>query len=255
MVAGRRGVVGGSVSRTTLIAVYPGEYTECISEFGNSWGSAPYVWGEMLQRYLCKEYFALESLKDLWPYYKRQDLPFHHRSVLMMTFDRAYIAKKDYARAAKDIRAFLKDFPPNPEYSNHWREIAAIFDSDPPYPGIGFWMTSVSENPFNGTWNENTESYDPPDWNEIYSIYDVLDKGDSMKVSKDFTVITVLDSHGNTWMGAAGDIDNDLLQVRGLKYRDGDEVSSRMNLATIIGWSQENGMTCRVSKHEITTEI
>lgn len=76
-----------------------------------------------------------------------------------------------------------------------------------------------------------------------------------MKVSKDFTVITVLDSHGNTWMGVAGDIQNDLLQVEGLKDLNGADVVSRMNLVTIIGWSQENGMTCRVSKREITTEI
>lgn len=76
-----------------------------------------------------------------------------------------------------------------------------------------------------------------------------------MKVSKDFTVITVLDSHGNTWMGAAGDMDNDLIHISGVLDTNGVEVSERMLLVDMIPWCQNHGMTCRVSKREITTEI
>jgi hypothetical protein len=72
---------------------------------------------------------------------------------------------------------------------------------------------------------------------------------------KDFTVITVLDSHGNTWMGAAGDMDNDLIHISGVLDTNGVEVSERMLLVDMIPWCQNNGMTCRVSKREITTEI
>jgi hypothetical protein len=42
-------------------------------------------------------------------------------------------------------------------------------------PGIGLYCTSVSEDPFQGKWNEEKEEYDPPDWDEVYDLCEEID--------------------------------------------------------------------------------
>jgi len=166
------------MSYTTVLAIYPGEKVEKIEELRNAFGSAPYVWNVLCQRYYDTEdggWIIGNTLNTLWPRWKDISIPEHQRAVLMMTYDRAYVAKKDYARATKDIRQFLMDFPPAPTHVNHWAHIASLFDADHPYPGIGFHMTSVSENPFRGLWNEEKEAYDSPDWSQTYDLYNQLD--------------------------------------------------------------------------------
>lgn len=166
------------MSYTTVIALWPGEKNEDFEKLGNSHGSAPPVWNSM-----CKKYYGTEdhaymfngTLNRLWPRWKDLSIPEHQRAVLMMTFDRAYVSKKYYARAVKDIDLFFKDFPPNPEYVNHWPRLREIYESDPDIPAIGLHCTSVSENPFDGEWNEEKEEYDQPDWEECYDIYIELD--------------------------------------------------------------------------------
>lgn len=163
------------MSHSTIIHVFPNEKIECGQEFSNSWGAAPVVWDSMCQKYLgAAPLRYLYGLDKLWPLWEDKNIPLHHRSVLMMTFDHAYVSKKNYQQAASDIRAFLKDFPQNPEHVNHWPAIAEYFDSNPDIPAIGFWHTSVSENPFNGRWNEEKEEYDSPDWVELTDIYEAL---------------------------------------------------------------------------------
>src|SRR3972149_39893 len=100
------------MSHTTVKAIYPNEKHENVSELSNAWGSAPYVWDNMVRKYLPNhEGWFYGKLDDLWPLWSDKKIPLHHRAVLMMTYDRAYIAKKDYTRAANDIRRFLVDFP------------------------------------------------------------------------------------------------------------------------------------------------
>lgn len=167
------------MSYTTIIAVYPGEKTEDYQELRNSWGSAPVVWQSLVDCYIDPEkksyLFSDGTMDKLWPLWKRDDIPLHQRAVLLMTFDRAYVAKKDYERAASDIDKFFQDFPPTVGNINHWPEIARLFRGNPEIPGIGLYATSVSDNPFNGAWNEEAEDYDPPDWSEIYDVYQSLD--------------------------------------------------------------------------------
>jgi hypothetical protein len=88
----------------------------------------------------------------------------------MMTFDRAYVEKKDYAQASDDIGQFMTKH----NIGGHWVRIRDLFASNPDHPAIGFQFTSVSENPFAGDWNEEKEDYDPVDWSEAYSVYDEL---------------------------------------------------------------------------------
>lgn len=166
------------MSYTTIIHVYPNEKIECGEELPNSYGSAPVVWDALCQKYLGYPPYGWgmrEDLKDLWNLWKDEKLPLHQRSVLMMTFDRAYVSKTDYKRAASDIRLFLRDFPEDETKVNHWNRIEEYFESNPDVPAIGFWCTSVSENPFHGSWNEEKEDYEPPDWNECCDIYKELD--------------------------------------------------------------------------------
>ncbi|WP_201766958.1 hypothetical protein [Chrysiogenes arsenatis] len=57
------------MSTATIKSVCLGEKVEDIEELRNSHGSAPVIWD------------------DLWPLYKRADMPAHQRSVLLMTYE------------------------------------------------------------------------------------------------------------------------------------------------------------------------
>jgi len=165
------------MSRTTVMAVCLGEKAERLEELQNSWGSAPFVWNALAMQYLgmgAGEYSLRTS--EVLPMYKRPDMPSHQRAVLLMTYDNAIVRQADYKRAAADIRAFLDDFPPRAGYANHWARIAEIFDSPPDCTAIGFWMTSVSENPFQGEWNEELEEYAAPDLARYWDVYAELEK-------------------------------------------------------------------------------
>ena len=160
------------MSYTTIKAVWPGEKHEDLEELRNGHGSAPVIWGAMCERYLGKRNQWLFESDQLWPLYKRQDIPSCLRAVLMMTYDRAYVERKDYAQAADDIEEFLRLLPPPESHVNHWPHIASLFRSNPDIPAIGFRCTSVSEDLFQGEWNEETESYEQPDWGRFWSVYD-----------------------------------------------------------------------------------
>ena len=164
------------MSYTTAYAVWPGERHEKLKDFRNSHGSAPVVWSKLFARYVdgsgpYPNSGYMFRTEELWPLYKRKDIPEPLRRVLMMTFDDAYVARENYARAADDIRAFLAAFGLDPSFANHWPAIAELFDSNPECPAIGFRWTSVCEDPFGGPWNEETEEYDQPDWSKKWDVY------------------------------------------------------------------------------------
>ena len=146
-------------------------------ELRNSHGSAPVVWDIMAQNYLGLPPFGYSFQTDkLWPLWKDLSIPEHQRAVLGMTYDNAVIIKTDFARAASDLKKFLQDFPVNPEYENHWPTILEVFESNPDCDAIGFYWTSVSEDPFLGEYNEDTEEYEPMNWKNYWSMYNTLDK-------------------------------------------------------------------------------
>lgn len=164
------------MSHTTIIHVYPGEKVENGEELRNSYGSAPIVWDYLIKKHI-NPYATMmneKAIDELWKLWKNPKVPIHQRAVLMMTFDRAYVSKDYYRRAAQDIRMFLRD---NPTFGvvNHWYHILDIFESDPNIPAIGLWCTSVSVNPFWGDYDDEKEQYQPPNWNECHDIYKELD--------------------------------------------------------------------------------
>lgn len=165
------------MSYTTLIHIWPGERIECGEEFPDGRGSAPVVWDAMCQHWLgWMEFGYWGCIERLGSLYRRRDIPEHQRAVLMMTYDRAYVVRRDYARAAQDIHKFLADFPQDTNRVNHWPRLAEIFEANPEIPALGLYCTSVGDNPFAGAWNEEKGDYDPPNWEDCLSIYDVLAK-------------------------------------------------------------------------------
>ncbi|WP_272658827.1 hypothetical protein [Providencia sp. PROV148] len=163
------------MSVTTIVAVWPNEDHGCIEELQNGFGSGPVIWNDMAIKYLgCDDFGYSRVIDSLWPLYKNKEIPYHQRAVLAMTYDNCYVKKEHYAEAAKCIRDYLVDFKPNEERVNHWPRIAEIFESNPDYPAIGFWLTSVCENPFSGDWNEETEEYDIYDWEKYWSVFDTM---------------------------------------------------------------------------------
>jgi len=160
------------MSYSTIKAVWPGQKSEKLEELANSHGLAPVVWGTFAERYLGGRNNWLFKSEELWPLANRSDIPVGLRAVLIMTFDKVYVEKKDYPRAAADIEAFLQVAPSPPNHVNHWPRIVEIFKSNPDVPAIGFWCTSVSEDPYLGDWNEEIEEYNQPNWDDFASVYD-----------------------------------------------------------------------------------
>jgi hypothetical protein len=172
------------MSYSTIKAIYYGDRTEDIFELRNSHGTAPYVWEAMAKKYLGitkaydhpnKGWMQLDN--ELWDLWKRKDVPEEHKLVFMLTFDRAYIARENYQKMSQAIKKFLLDFPPVFENVNHWMTISEILEGKlngkikiEDIPGIGLYCTSVSEDPFQGSWNEDKDEYNPPDWSTIWEI-------------------------------------------------------------------------------------
>lgn len=163
------------MSTTTVkVLKYPLGVVDSI-EFRNSHGSAPVVWDLMAQKYLKLPPFNYMFNTDkLWPLWKRKDIPESHRAVLGMTYDNAVIAKKDFGRAAKDLRFFLNDFYFNPEHENHWPAILNILESELDCDAIGFHWTSVTEDPFLSDFDEDLDEYKTFDYSKFWSLYDSL---------------------------------------------------------------------------------
>src|ERR1035441_3355425 len=119
------------MSYTTIKGIWPGEKHEDLQELHNSWGSAPPVWDALCQQYLGWEphRYLSKEMQPLWDLWQNLAVPKEYRAVLLFTFDRMYVAKKDYHRLAEDIRAYLKRFPIPEKSANHWPEIARFLDT------------------------------------------------------------------------------------------------------------------------------
>ncbi len=170
------------MSYAETLAIYPGEKVESIEEYKNSWGLAMALWDVLAKHYLNMEAYGpypargyMQDIQKLWDLWKDPRVKVEHKIVFMFTFDRAYVAKRNYKRMADAIRVTFKDLPIPAQNVNHWPALADFFDSDPDYPGVGLYGTSVGENSFQGPWNEEKEDYDPPDWSTIYELCDEVD--------------------------------------------------------------------------------
>ena len=160
------------MSYTTIKAVYLNDRVEDLKRLRNSHGAAPIIWDAISQEYLNKAYFLADD--KLWALWKAAYIPIHQRAVFLMTFDYAYVAKKDYKRASADIQKFLQDFLPLFGQVNHWKVITELFKSDPDIPAIGFQMTSVAKELWGIDYDEDNNPL-PLDWTKYWSVYDEID--------------------------------------------------------------------------------
>lgn len=170
------------MSYTTIYKVTPGVSAEPMLELQNAWGSAPLIWGTIQSKVLHKDRhswgLASGGMDQICQQWHNLALPEFVCAVLGMTFDRPYIERQHFMRAAKDIRQFLEWAPQPPAHVNHWPEIAdklVAWADDESIPAIGFHHTSVSESLWEGQWNEEKDSYDPLEWGDFWSLYPELD--------------------------------------------------------------------------------
>ncbi|WFW62035.1 hypothetical protein NFJ76_08775 [Citrobacter freundii] len=163
------------MSYTTVIYVWPGERSVEMGELRNAWGSGPVIWNDMAMRYVgVSRHGYMSCIDKVWPLANQSNIPFHHRAVLAMIYDRMYVLREHYQKAAECIRLYLADFPVDETLVNHWPALAELFEINPDCPAIGLWLTSVCENPFNGEWDEDNEEYKRPDWSRYWSLFDYL---------------------------------------------------------------------------------
>ncbi len=169
------------MSYAEILGVFPGttELPLTLAEMGNSHRGAPLVWYAMAQEYMeLKGDKAFSIMHDnvlgdrVWKLAENKEIPAAHRAVLMMTFDRAYVMRKDFPQAARDIDEFISGMPLM-FGAGHWPTIRLAFEKGGPVmpelrtkvkvPAFGFWHTSVISNPFLGPWNEEKDDHDPFD--------------------------------------------------------------------------------------------
>jgi hypothetical protein len=170
------------MSYTTIYKVTPGVSAEDFQELLNAWGSSPLVWDALFKRYVPPKHEYDSWMFDsdrLWKLWDREDIPPHIRAVLGMTFDRSYIERQHFRRAAADIRKFLEEVPARESRVNHWPAIADLMEQhadDEAFPALGFNQTSVSESLWEGEWDDATEERKPLEWSRFWSVYEELDK-------------------------------------------------------------------------------
>lgn len=171
---------GDSVSSSILQAVWPGERHENVIEYRNSWGTAPIVWSFFCATHLgLDEYWWLlngsKSPNALWDSWCNDKIKKSHRAVLLFTCEHIYVKKGNYARFAKDLREFLDDVTISANQFNHWPRIAQVFESDPAYPALALWCTTVVGDPWNSPYDDEKDEYGPFDWSKAKEVYDEID--------------------------------------------------------------------------------
>jgi len=147
-----------------------------LAEFKNGWGMAPVVWNAIAQRHLgaLPHTWAMRA-DEIWPLANHDDVPLAARAVLKMTFDTCFIRTADVRRAIDDIAIFLHAYQEviDPAGVNHWPAYANVLVTQwvPQPPAFGVQHTSVSDNPWDGPYDEQLDRRLPFDWSLASSVY------------------------------------------------------------------------------------
>lgn len=171
------------MSVTTVLGLVPGESVEELCELLNSHGTHPVIWNALCQKYYQTKDLAYNGtvLDLLWPRWQDASIPVFERALLLMTYDHAYVLKRNYARAAHDIQQWLEAHPPHSGRVNHWPALRDFYASDPPYEAIGLWGTSITENMFLDldAFDEESQEYLPVTKDVLYEVYELVDSVES----------------------------------------------------------------------------
>jgi hypothetical protein len=155
------------MSYSTVLRVYPNDRVEQLEELRNGWLSAPLIWDRVWNRYGEKRHEydqAMVAGERLWALQRDPRLEHSERVVFCLTFDRFIVLRQDFERLAADIEAV--------DLTGHWPRICEILRAERDAPALGFWWTSVADNPLEGPWDEEAEEYGPPDWTTVINVYD-----------------------------------------------------------------------------------
>ena len=91
-----------------------------------------------------------KSIDDLEPW---EQVP------LVLTFDTGVVPCQVFRECADLLTEFDTRLPAPADHVNHVPAVAELLRSQPEAPLIGMYGTSVSENPFQGPWDEEAEEY------------------------------------------------------------------------------------------------
>jgi len=148
-------------------------------KFSNSWRGASLIWTALYDSYIkdpLKDYdnwlINEQGLERLWNLWRSDDLEYFESVVLLATLDGAIIKKENFKQFAKDLRLFVKKYNLDKGWVSHLTGWAKVFDESD-CEAIGFYHTSVSENPWY-TRDERKEEEIPVDlrknkkWFSVY---------------------------------------------------------------------------------------
>lgn len=168
------------MSSSELIIFRGGKPVESV-EYSNSWGSAAYVWTVLYDKYIkdpAKEYDTWvcnrEGAQKVWALVEREDLPFFMRAVLASTFDYAIVEREHFAEFAQHLNEFVSYFGTNGRVCHlpAWAKKIEGLDAE----AVGFYHTSVSENPW-FEWDNKKDKdvpYNLKKGNKHFEAYDYL---------------------------------------------------------------------------------
>jgi hypothetical protein len=160
-------------------------------EFKNSWGGAAYIWTALFDKYLKDpentydtwlSRFGKDQGKCLWDLAGRKDLKSCERAVHISTFDYATVRKENFPIFVHDLKDFIFLHPNSKESVCHLPEWAKFIESCRE-EAIGFYGTSVSENPWFGYNEENDEiiPYNLNSGTKHFEIYEYLKELDNQQ--------------------------------------------------------------------------
>lgn len=166
------------MSYTTVYGLWPHtpRKPEALAEYRNSHGFAAPILDTLAQRYLGAapyRYFDPAVLERLWKLPDDPRLSAPEKIVLLMTFDRAYVLKKDFARAVEAIHAYFHDKlrAHGGAMVNHWLPLATLLESDPDCAAIGFQTSLIADEMWLGDWDDAIEDYGPLDWSRAFDVF------------------------------------------------------------------------------------
>ncbi len=145
------------MSYSTVLGVTPDERPVGIAELRNSHGWASSIWKRLLRAHGLKESWIIDDagLDQLWRDIEK--LPEYQQAALVLTFDTGVIPSSAFEWAATQLDEFDKLLPADPGTVNHVPAVADLLRSKPDFPFVGIWCTSVTENPFDGDWDEEND--------------------------------------------------------------------------------------------------
>lgn len=145
------------MSYSMVLAVMPDKRPQGLQELRNAHGWGPSIWRRLLRAHGLNESWIIDDggLNQLWKSIEK--LPEWQQTALVLTFDTGVIPWQAFESAAAELEEFDKQLPADPGTVNHIPAVVELLRSKPETAFIGIWGTSVTQNPFDGDWDEEND--------------------------------------------------------------------------------------------------